>query len=270
MPATSETLLVVIHPAHNHHLALERAKLSASIREVKPHIRLFISPDVELMTKSERIAGVGMDDSELQDIFNDLSANSLEFSYTFCWTRDIENAIVREAEECNAAMVLYPFEGKAVRKHQWFTSAKWELLRNSTCPVMLVKKQAQEPRQHILAAVNFQSPYSEYSELNKRIIERGQWLAKSYKAKLTIVNAYEDMSDYPDVEKIMNISGLGREDIQIETGSADDVVAEVGSMLGVDLVLIGTRNTHDIATLYRGNTAEKVAAKVGSDVMVVT
>ena len=271
MNEKSEVFLVVIDPGHENHLALERAVVSASLRQVTPHIHLFISLDVELMSKAERSAGKGLLDTQFRKMTRVLEENNSPFSYEFYWSRDIESAILNSAQRISASMILYPYQGKTVHKHDWFTNAKWDLLRNSKCPIMLVKPMSSVLRGNILAAVNFQSPYPEYAELNKRILERGRWLSEKYGAELHVVNTYEGMSDYPDVEKIKAESGLDSGHIHVkESSKLEKTVSELSSEIDADLVLIGTRNSHDIASKFRHNTAERVASNLKVDTLVIT
>ena len=263
MPGTADKFLVVINPRHERHVALARALVSAGLRETVPHIHLFVSTD------EPPRGGAFLSSDLLQSLVAQLDEKNIPHSYEFCWTENVENSLLAAAQRYQATMILYPFDEASARKHQGFTLARWELLRNSDCPVILVKPDYGKHRNRLLAAVNFQSVYPEYVELNRRILERALWLSEKHGAELYVVNAYESMDDYPDFEKIQEQSGLPHDHIKLVEGSPEKVLASTAKELGIDLLLIGTRNSTDIASKFRRNTAEKVSASLHTDIMVL-
>ena len=265
MKPIAEKLFVVIDPFDVNHYALQRAIITAGIRDYKPHINLFISAhnnfvDVEKETFST------VDFDKLKSVL--ISAN-IDYSYEFSWDRDVEKSVVNSAKRYGADLLIDTLDEDVLKRHKGLTRGTWELLRNSNCPVMLVKPGSSEKRRKILAAVNFQSPFPEYTELNVKIIKRAKWLAKKYGAELFIVNAYESMMDYPDHDKILKESGLLYKNIYLKEGRPEHVVMSIADKISADLVIIGTRNTHDVESRFRRNTAEKVLMKLNTDVIVI-
>lgn len=124
-------------------------------------------------------------------------------------------------------------------------------------------------RKVILAAVNYQSHQPEYTALNQRIVNRASWLAEKYSAQWYVVNAYHGMEDYPDYELIRKATGLPFTKILIEEGKPEKVVSAAATHVNADLVMIGTRNSDDLASSFRRNTAEKVLMQLNRDMIVV-
>lgn len=265
MEPVVEKLLVVVDPFDLKHSALERAVITAGIRDAKIHINLFIIAHSDFSESDKKT----FNNIALDELTEPLRENNIPYSYEFSWSREIEEAIVLAAGNYNADLIIDTLGEYVLKRHKGLTRGAWRLLRNSDCPVMLVKPGSSGKRKNILAAVNFQSPFPEYTELNKKILKRASWLAEKYEAELSVVNGYESMMDYPDHNKIMQESGVAHKDIYLEEGRPENAVARVAEKIGADLVVIGTRNTHDVESKFRRNTAEKVLMKLNTDVIVL-
>lgn len=262
MNTNQERFLVVINPSESRHQALQRALITAGIRENKPSLLLYIHPQ-----------GVASDGTfgnlALQEVTSLVERHSLPYDYEFAWSEDAEEAVVAKAHSEGASLIIYPLSEAVYNRHKGFATGTWTLLRKSPCPVMLVTPDSSMQRKVILAAVNFQSPFPEYTALNERILKRGRWLADKYGAELYVVNAWQSMDDYPDYEDIRKASGLPFGRILLEEGRPEKVVSDVARQVNADLVMIGTRNSHDNEGLFRRNTAEKVLMQLNRDMIVV-
>jgi len=264
MNATAEKFLVVINPNESNHKALERAVISAGIRDLKPSMHLYINP--QNMADAEGKCSFG--NLDLKALTSILEQHALSYEFEFSWSPDVEKSVVHTARDEEANLIIYPLSDAIYNKHKGLTNGTWTLLRNSTCPVMLVTPESTMQRKVLLAAVNYQSFLPEYTRLNNSIVNRAIWLAEKYEAKLYIVNAYNSMEDYPDFEMIRKITGLPLDNIIVERGNPEKVVTAAALNVNADLVMIGTRNSLDDSN-FRRNTAEKVLMKLNRDMIVV-
>ena len=267
MNTNNERFLVVINPCESRHQALQRALITAGIRDSKPNLHLYINPQG---AGSTPVGGGGsFGNLALQQLTSLVEQHALPYDYEFSWSEDPESAVVSKARAEAASLIIYPLNEVVYSRHKGFASGTWTLLRNSPCPVMLVTPDSSMQRKVILAAVNFQSPFPEYTALNTRIVTRALWLANKYGAELYVVNAWQSMDDYPDYEDIRKATGLPFGQILIEEGRPEKVVSEVARRVNADLVMIGTRNSEDHDGLFRRNTAEKVLMNLNRDMIVV-
>jgi universal stress protein E len=269
MNSTAEKFLVVINPYEPRHMALQRAIVTAGIRDHKPTLHLYINPHSDGMDPGLKPLQATFGNLALKELTNYIEAHALPYDYEFSWAQDVEKAVVDSAQLEEASLIIYPLNDEVYNRHKGLTQGTWALLRNSSCPVMLVAPDSAMQRKVILAAVNFQSPFPEYTELNKRILARAKWIAERYGARLYVVNAYTGSEDYPDYEEIRKACGLPFEQIRIEEGKPEKAVSAVARDINADLVMIGTRNTHDSLGLFRRNTAEKVLMALNRDMIVV-
>jgi len=269
MEAIAEKFLVVINPFEGKHQALHRAVITAGIRDAKPTLHLYINPQHTNVGMSLNSANRSFGNLALQELTSFVEQHALPYNYEFSWSHDIEQAVVNSARNEAADLIIYPLNAALYSKHKGLAQGTWTLLRNSSCPVMLVTPDSAMQRKVILAAVNFQSPFPEYTELNLRIIKRATWLSEKYGATLYVVNDYSSMNDYPDFEEIKKASGLPFNQIRIEEGKPEKVVSSIAKEVNADLVMIGTRNSHDMESSFRRNTAEKVLMNLNRDMIVV-
>ncbi len=151
-----------------------------------------------------------------------------------------------------------------------FTNSKWELLRKSFCPVMIVRPHASSHRKVILAALNIQAEKEEYKVLNEKITSNGKRIASIYGADVYVINAYKDSMHYPNREKLLEFTGLDTEKVHVEEGDPADVVAKYADEINADMVTIGTLHRRGASALMRGNTSEKVMMKVAQDVLTLS
>ncbi len=269
MHTQAEKLMVVIDPSRSSHIALQRAMTTLGLRETAPHVRLFVSSEKASFRANSKRQERLLEEEVLPELTERLENHNIAYDYEFCWSADMEKSILNSARQYGASLIFNPVYNETLRRHQGLSRARWELLRQAECPVILVKPESSKRRKVILAAVNFQSNSPDYRSLNRRIIERAKWLEAKYDARLYVVNAYEDLMDYPDYEKLQEAAGLEYERIRILSGAPEKVIVNVARNLEADLILIGTRNSHDATGKYRRNTAEKILAALNTDMIVI-
>ncbi len=267
---SQEKLLVVVDPNDVDQVALHRALVTAGLRETPPQIKVFVGVDPEAVDTRAGNDNLVRDRQWFeQEIFGKLSDAGLEAEIEVSWSSEWQNSIMESAQRFSADEVLLPIHPKTNRLRFSFSENKWELLKNTSCPVILVRPGAEEKRRVILAAVNFQAIGSEQQALNRRILERGHKTAALYGAELHVVNAYVDTSHYPDRGALAKTSELSAERLHVKEGYTDEVVANTAASIGADLVIIGTLNQHGKRSSRRGNTAARVIGNQNVDVMVV-
>jgi len=266
---TSELILVIIEPSFDQHLALERALITAKLREVPPKLHLFICPDVDNTDLKARNQGLYRDSRWLEELTKTVVESNLEFSYELCWTMEWSNAVLNCADRIQPAAIFIPDYDPAVRRNM-FTNSKWDLLRKSFCPVMITRPGASNYRKVILAAMNIRTEDQKYIDMNDKIMTEAKKLVKIYAADLYVVNSYKDSMHYPDREKLLKFTGLPTENVHLGEGDPADIIANYADQINADLVIIGTMRRSGAAALMRGNTSERVLNKVKQDVVTLS
>lgn len=264
-----EKLFVVLDPGDDEHSALQRALMTASQRQVKPRLHIFIAVDGEAVdtgSENDRLFR-GLDWLDLT-VRQPLLQAAIEFTVELCWSSEWQWAIQHAANRFGADTIYLPVHTHACRRRGHFSESHWDLLKTAACPVLLVMPGSVSPRRVVLAAVNLQVQREHQQALNQRIIERGRLVAKRNGAEFHIVNAYLDSMHCPDKRRLTRETQVPVDHIHVRQGYTDDVVAAVARDIKADIVIIGTLGQAGKKRSRRGHTAQRVIAGLEADVMV--
>lgn len=272
--SSQEKLFVVVDPTNDKHIALERALLTAEIRDPRPLVHVFVAVDPEAVDTRAVNADVFRDETWFKEhIRTPLVDAGLDYKLEVSWSSEWQKSIMQSAKRWGADAIFLSAndENKKDFRRFFFTDSKWELLKNADCPVVLIRPDAKKQRKVILAAVNFQAARDEQKALNKKILEEAKRFAEGYGAELHLANGYMDSLHYPDRGKLVNETGVVKERIHVEPGYTDEVVAAIAEKIDADLVVMGTLGQNGMLGIStrRGNTAERLIAALDDDVMVI-
>jgi len=189
--------------------------------------------------------------------------------------------------------------------HGLFGSDDLHLLRKCPCPVWLMKPPEKSNYSSILAAVDFDlsSPLPAEHDLNRVILELAASLALSDFASLNIVHAWEARAEKTAVSKVdVSPEGIhadvdtererhrkelcllvekmhewiGKDacdylspGVHLPKGPAKKVIAPFASLLGADLVVMGTVIRAGIPGVIIGNTAEAIINQLKCSVLAI-
>jgi universal stress protein E len=146
-------------------------------------------------------------------------------------------------------------------------TSDWRLLRDTGCPVLLVKSYARRHIKKILVAIKHRTEADIYEAANVRLLDTGRSLAESVGAELHVLTAYQG-DDYPDRQKLADRCGLPRNRVHAAEGSPDAVIASVATDLSADLLVIArVSKTGSGETV--GRTAEKVIDNLYCNILVL-
>lgn len=266
---TQERMFVVVDPSDEKHVALERAIITAGLRSPKAKLYVFVGVDNEAVDMRATNDDLFRDQYWFEDqIRKPVTDAGLEVEVEISWSTEWRQAIIQSAKRFSADMILLPVHRKTNRRRFTFSEAKWDLLKNSDCPVLLVRPGAKDKRQTVLAAVNFQATRDAQKALNHKILEQGKATADKYGADFQVVNAYLDSMLYPDRGKLANETGLPAEKIHVKPGYTDEVVSAVADEIDADVVVMGTLGQTGKYKTRRGNTAARVIGGLDVDVLV--
>ena len=261
--------LVVVDPAHERHLALER--MLDVIRQraewvSEYHLLIGVEPPdkADPNTPNETVRSREW----CNELLSPLDEFGVDYTAQFFWTRDWRQSIADAAEKhgCDTIMLC---EASAEHK-TGVTDSKWELVRRAKCDVVIVDEGTTGPIKCILAAVNTQVKDSVHQALNKKILERGQFLANYFEADFHVVNAYKDSEDFPDRDAIARVIDLPVENIHRDMGKPEDVIALVAEKVSADMVVLGISPRQGLAATFSSHTTEKVMEKITIDVVALS
>lgn len=263
--SAAEYILVIIEPSHDSHIAYERVLITAKLRPVPPKLHFFICPDVD----NSDPKGLYRDSTWLDELLKPAAESGLEFSYEIAWTLDWSSSVLNCAERIKPDTIFIP-DYESESRRNLFSNSKWDLLRKSSCPVMIVRPDSSSHRKVILAAMNYQAENPKYIEMNEKILNTANMVSSFYGAELYVINSYKDSMHYPDREKLLQYTNLPTERVHLGEGDPGEVIANYADEIEADMVIIGTMHRTGAAALMRGNTSEKVLSKVKQDVLTIS
>ncbi len=155
------------------------------------------------------------------------------------------------------------------RLRRWLRdTSDWRLLRDASCPVLLVKSYARRHINKVLVAIKHRPETDTYHAANDRLLEAGRRIADKVGAELNVVTAYPDTSDYPDRQRFADRCGLPRNQVRAEMAKPEEAIATAARELAADLVVIARVSRPD-AEAKLGHTAEKVIDGLYCNILVL-
>lgn len=260
--------LVVIDPAHERHLALERMVDIVQQRGDFPmDFHVLIGFEAEDRSDGDSPNEVIRSTEWVREILKPVDELGVQYTTEFFWTRNWRHSIQEAAERyvCDTIMLC---ESSAEHKRS-ITDSKWDLVRHARCDVVICDAGTDGPYRCVLAAVNTQAKDPMHIALNEKIFERGQFLAEYFGAEYHVVNAYKDSEDFPDRSLIGRLSGLARENIHRDMGKPEEVIAGVAEKVNADMIVLGISRRTGLAAKLSSHTTEKVMERVEIDVVAV-
>lgn len=265
-----ERLLVVVDPTHDRHIALERAISTKKRLDFEQKVFIFIAVENQAVDMGVENDTLFRNKAWLVGLLGQLDESGLDYELVFSWCTDWQKSILREAVRIQANMILLPVAPNSTLKRFSFSDAKWELLRQSSCPVMIVQPDTDDERKRILVAVRQQADDERHIEMNKRLIEGTQWASRLHGSEMHIVNAYSSSLDYPDVGRLARESDLDSQFVHVKQGSPEDVIVDVAKNIGANIVVVGTMRRQGLGAAVRGNTSERIISRLTQDVMTLS
>jgi len=267
--ADRERIFIVIDPAADDHPALRRGIITAQIRQPHAELFLFVSLDGQAVDTRARNSNLYRDREWFETLFSQVEGAGLDYRCEVSWSSEWPEATLRAAERFDADLLLLPVLRRPLSGKPLLSEPKWNVLRNATCPVLIVQPGTKELRKVVLAALKVQSRDPRYEELNRKIAAWARRTADRYGAELQVVNAYRDQDDYPDRARLIELAGVPNDHVHVEDGAPEKVIERVAREVEADIVVIGTLARQGLSAVMRGNTSERVISVLNQDVMTV-
>jgi universal stress protein E len=267
--AKPEKLFVIINPTLVKHVALERAIHIANSASVKPQIVVFISVDATRIEDKPSNENLHRDHDWLEkEICAPLKLNNVNFDILFSWCSNWADSLMQVAESVGATMILMR-RTPTIDSYFQFNFGKWNLFKNSKCPVLLVNGEAKTETGVVLAAVKWQTHDGEQKLLNRKILESAKAASTWCSNQLHVVNAYKDSISYPDRGSLLRNAGVANSNIHIVQGESTKVIASAAIGTEANLVVVGTKGHSYYSSKIHPAKIERLLSLIDVDVLVV-
>ncbi len=186
------------------------------------------------------------------------------------WTREWRGAIAPAAERAGADLIVKAASSHSGTGRRLLKTSDWTLLRNSHCPVYLVKNDSIEAGAKILVAVDMRSEDDLHNRLNEQVLEYGHALVANIPgSSLHAVTAYPNSDNFVYPGDLAEKAGIENSRAHAVEGSPESVIPEVSNQIAANIVIVGTAAREGIKAAVIGNTVEKVIDAVDSDILTV-
>ena len=267
--AKPEKLFVIVNPTLDTHFALERAIQIANSASVKPQIVVFISVDATRVEDKPSNKGLHRDSGWLEsEICAPLKLNAIDFDIVFSWCSSWADSIMQVAESRGATMILMRAP-PTVDSFFQFNSGKWDVFKNSKCPVLLVSGEATTKSDVVLAAVKWQTQNREQKQLNHQILNAAKAASSWSGSQLHVVNAFKDTISHPDRGALLRTAEIANSNIHIAQGEPTKVIRSVALSTQAELVVIGTKGHSYGSDKMHPAKLERLLSLINVDVLVV-
>lgn len=234
-------------------------------------------------------------EAQLQKLATLKELRGLEVSTAVRCDYPIQDALVREAFECRARMLVAESHGPGRLARLLLTNVDWELIRNCPCPLWLSKSERFDPRATVIAAVDPLHAHAKPARLDDSIVAHAIEVTGVRPGKVTLFHAFEQLQ-----AAVIGASIEGywiamsedeqrayEEDLERAIGRLqmkNDIPAENAVLMrgdpavqlprfvkkhGAAVVVMGAVSRRGLKRVFIGNTAERVIDKLDCDVLVV-
>jgi len=290
-------LLVVVDPTTQACPAIDRAawlapKLGASVE-------LFICEYDQFVAKDQRAVEslLGNHRKRLEKRAATLREAGIDVAVDAVWDRPLDEGIVRKVRAAGADLVLKDTHYHAALRRAFFSNTDWNLIRKCPAPLLLVKPLDLTAPLRVVAAVDPFHSNDKPAALDHRILDTASGLSKAIGAELRVVHCFNDLAlstitmagqtlaAPPLVDKatidqleqqhreavlrLLAEHGLDGASAEIGRGAPQEVLPDLATKLGADIVVTGAVARSALKRALVGSTAERLLDRLPCDLLVV-
>lgn len=293
---SDNSFLVVIDPSRKAQPALERAIQTARLTGGKLHLFECVNDSYNGTLSGSagevRKAVIKEFEHQLEPLVDRVRLLDIEVSSELVWAEDWRQAVVEASKRNNSFMVFKSSYVHSLAERNKTKTSDWSLLRECSCPVLLMHHNSNWENRRILAAVNIASEDESHIKLNRKVIDVASMFAGGYGADVHYVNAISPVADsdskladdmfyaFDDVVEIKEPVHVTRESVasyckadveycHVVPGPTDQAILKQADDIGVDLIIIGSVRRSGIKGRIIGNTVEKLLDKTSADILTL-
>ncbi len=209
------------------------------------------------------------------------------------WDAPAYQGALRVADEWRADLLVIGAHERHPALRTRLTDTDWQLMRLSPCPLLLVKDPVFDGYPRVLAAVDPLHPQARESGVDDAVLEAALGFSRAFDATLRAVHAVPDPRQFDLVSAVEMAPGVfydahelvsGRRrmvgDLLASHGAADmpvdfvpgdpsAAIVEAATEQSATLVVLGSLRRGRLEQVLLGSTAERVAADLSCDVLLV-
>ncbi|MDI3323459.1 universal stress protein [Pontibacterium granulatum] len=264
----SKRILVILDSGEHSPKALHRAQLIAE--------RMGCELELLWVGKSEPWTGLAQDLAVLQ-------SSAVRFTQEVI-TKDLIDLVVERWQQDHFALLV---KGCDLRHNnrRLLAPRDWQLLRETPCPVLLVKQDQHWADGRILAAVNTVTHDPQLRAHNQSILMLAGFIAHALNAPLHAAVATPmamqgvepelqsqvliDQRAQRCAENVLSEMNLRVAQLHVGEGPPEHWIPHVSTEIDASLVVMGTLARKGVSAALLGNTAERILDRLNTDILVL-
>ena len=223
----------------------------------------------------------------LVDLLDDHRGKFSSLESATLWNPRVSSAVLDVANDFSADLVIKSADPES--PHFPRHPDDWNLVRQATCPVLLVRPEPWVADPVVLAAVDVFDTLHE--DMNGRILAAADRLNRALGGSLHVVSAYPDHAAWSqELNAAMNLEKL-RHEVEndarsaltqmaesrnvsfarqhLNEGQPARVVADVARDCGAEVVVVGTAGRSGVSGYIIGNTSETLLHTIDRDMLIL-
>lgn len=299
----SRNILCVVEFDNYPEQVVERATWLAQSRGCNLHL-LICDPTTDrlgetfvYLLESQHIADSVREsqDEAIEQLVARVKAAGLRVEASRATDRHVADAIRREAAARQPRYVIKGTHYHSPSERASLADADWDLIRNLDYPLWFVKPVAWSKKPVIVAAVDPLNAHDKPAHLDRKIIERGKFLADDCGGKLVVVHTYQTLEEVGSramwafnpkklpvdelnrkireehkraLQVLGEAMGIPAKDLHLIAGSAHEVLPAFAREQRASLVIMGALARSKLKQRIVGSTAARVLDHIACDVLV--
>jgi len=264
----SKRILVILDSGEHSGKALHRAHLIAE--------RMGCELELLWVGKSEPWTGLAQDLTALKN-------SAVRFTQEVV-TKDLIDSVLERWQQDHFALLVKGCDPRH-NNRRLLAPRDWQLLRETPCPVLLVKQDQHWADGRILAAVNTITHNSQLRAHNQSILMLAGFIAHSLNAPLHTAVATPlamqgvepemqsqvliDQRAQRCAEKMLSEMNLPVAQLHVGEGPPEHWIPHVSKEIDASLVVMGTHARKGMSAALLGNTAERILDRLNTDILVL-
>lgn len=185
------------------------------------------------------------------------------------WDKDWYRAVVNASVRHKVDGVVKSSRRHSTAQRRLKRTSDWTLIRECSCPVLLVKGDGNNQADIILAALDTRSNQDAYRTLNQKILDMCREFFEQTDTEVHYISAYKDLVDRPDRGSLIRACGVPSARVHIVMDSPHDAIIKTASEINAGMVVMGTSARSGLSAMLNNNAAEKVLDQLECDLLVM-
>ncbi|NQV71254.1 MAG: universal stress protein [Pseudohongiella sp.] len=219
--------------------------------------------------------------ASMQNLVDQLAGQGYNISSAVRWAHPRYEAIVKEAEDFKADLLIQHCRAYGKIEHHHLTNDSWQLVRHCPLPLLLVKDKEWGDPVVMMAAVDPLHSHSKPMQLDRQIIDASSSISGQLAGTFHIVHAYaESARPFAPAGTIKAehsaafselVGGYNFDEANLHLIDETPVYAlqHYSEKLNSDIVVMGAVSRSRFSEALIGSTAEEVLDYVKTDLLIV-